>query len=131
MNITDEHKRIREIKAGLFAFACPGCDEEHSFNSTWQFNRDFNKPTVRPSILVKSYKLTDESYKAILRGERLPVGERWPGKDVVCHSFITDGKIKFCSDTTHSFANEELILPVVEGGFSNEVKNENRHRPYR
>jgi hypothetical protein len=31
--------------------------------------------------------------------------------DRVCHSFVTDGKIQFLSDCTHSLANTTVEIP--------------------
>jgi hypothetical protein len=31
----------------------------------------------------------------------------------ICHSFITDGKIQFLSDCTHSFAGKTVELPEL------------------
>ncbi len=85
-------KRLSPADDRLF-FNCPGCNEEHAVNTTWQFNNDDDKPTFSPSILVTGWK---------------------PNKDIgepfTCHSFIKDGKIQFLSDCTHSLANQTVDL---------------------
>lgn len=77
-----------------FLFECPACKEIHAFNRTWQFNDDLVKPTVTPSILVYPN----------------PAQPR-------CHSFITDGKISYCSDSDHSLAGHTVdLIPWTRQG---------------
>lgn len=70
-------------------FHCPGCDTLHAFSPyQWQFfNWDMNKPTVRESIMVN---------------RDLPSQ---------CHSFITDGFIRFESDSKNILAGQNVELP--------------------
>ena len=97
---------------------CPGCDEHHAMPVTkpsngdgvvWVFNSDEEKPTIRPSILVRSTKpISNEEARRILQGEHIkPI-------PTVCHSFITDGKIQFLSDSTHGLAGQTVELPEVD-----------------
>ncbi len=45
------------------------------------------------------------------RGDPLPPGmDRFPGKDEVCHSFVTDGQIQFLGDCTHKLAGQTVPL---------------------
>lgn len=84
-----------------FYFLCPGCaqlDEPgsklyaiHTFNDTWTFNGDGDKPTVSPSLLVTDGR---PAYR--------------------CHSFIEGGQIRFLSDCSHSLAGQTVELPEVE-----------------
>jgi len=61
----------------------------------WTWNGDVDKPTLKPSILSKAeYGETKE-----LR---------------ICHSFVTDGKIKFLNDCTHEFAGQTMDLLEVD-----------------
>ena len=64
----------------------------------WTFNGNMDSPTFSPSIL--------SSY------------EQWVGtpkeRKHVCHSFVTDGKIQFLSDCTHSLAGQTVELPDLE-----------------
>jgi len=92
---------------GVYLFFCPGCGCCHWFSSSgrtpshpntineqlkWSFNNDFNKPTVRASILVRSGN------------------EKGP---TICHSFITDGKIEYLSDCTHELKGKTVNLEVI------------------
>lgn len=83
-------------------FDCPGCGIAHGVwtkkqdsQRNWKFNGDLNKPTFLPSILV-----------------RYPYGQ--PQKMVICHSFITDGMIRFLNDCTHSLAGKTVALPEIK-----------------
>ena len=80
-----------------FWFYCPGCKQTHAFGSAWNFNGDYEKPTVTPSILVRSHYF-DGDIKHEMR----------------CHSFITDGKIRFLGDCTHNLAGQTVDLPDNE-----------------
>ncbi|MBD2489029.1 DUF6527 family protein [Aulosira sp. FACHB-615] len=84
-----------------YLFDCPGCGNSHApyirpfkndKGASWTFNGDMNKPTFQPSILAKVER-TDGS------------------KIMVCHSFVTDGRIQFLSDCTHELAGRTVDLP--------------------
>jgi len=99
-------------------FFCPGCKCGHGFNvepnkpngrggmvPVWTFNGDFEKPTVRPSILVRgTVPITDEQCDRIMAGEKIEP------KPLVCHSFVTDGMIQFLGDNTHALAGQTVPL---------------------
>jgi hypothetical protein len=73
---------------GAVSFECPGCGERHGININprhrWEFNGDKDRPTIRPSILVRS--------------------------GYYCHSFVTDGKIQYLSDCTHRLAGQTVEM---------------------
>lgn len=81
---------------------CPGCNQEHSIPVTtdekeeraWLWNRDANKPTIVPSLLVN-------------------VEGRNPTSPI-CHSFITDGEIRFLNDCTHAMAGQTVEIPEIK-----------------
>lgn len=91
-------KGILRITNHGVMFWCKGCDMFHVINLdstyssiTWDFNENYEKPTFSPSILVE-----------------YPWGmER---RKVICHSFITDGKIQYLGDCTHALANQTIDL---------------------
>lgn len=82
-----------------YEFECPGCGyghfvhvrEPNSLGAQWTFTGNFDKPTFRPSILVFKDR-----------------------PDMRCHSFVTDGQIKFLSDCYHSLAGQTVTLPDIE-----------------
>jgi hypothetical protein len=91
----DKLNRIRDYGTGAVSpylqFHCPGCGSDHCISTqvhTW--NGSLDKPTFQPSIL----------------SDRAGSGR--------CHSYVTDGKIAFCNDSTHKFAAQTLDLPDWE-----------------
>jgi Family of unknown function (DUF6527) len=93
------------------AIFCPACKTGHGLcvgNSkppNWTFNGDFDKPTFTPSLLITGVQnATEEEWERIERGEKV---ERRP---LVCHSFITDGKIEFLDDCTHELRGKTVPL---------------------
>ena len=93
-----------------YAFWCPACKCSHGFKTTggeprWTFNSDFDKPTIRASILVKhSRAITNEEHKRLMGGEELDIPR------ITCHLFITDGKIEYCTDCTHDLAGKTVDM---------------------
>jgi len=73
-------------------FWCPGCNEPHGINvgegpgPRWGYSGNVDAPTFTPSI-----KVTD-------------------GQGACCHSFVTDGRIKYLADCTHALAGQTVPL---------------------
>ena len=61
---------------------------------SWSWNRSVDKPTLKPSILTRSYD--------------------GPNVKVLCHSFVTDGMVRFLGDCTHEFAGKTVELLDVD-----------------
>jgi hypothetical protein len=107
-------------------FECPGCGFSHTLPTQetpegvtkaarWQFNGDYERPTLTPSILSRYYKPTPEGEAMMERREPLPEGmDRYPGTNEVCHSFVTDGRIQYLGDCTHALAGQTVDLPDWE-----------------
>ena len=82
---------------GMRRFFCPACKEYHYIGVAtndmgfpiWQFNGDNETPTVSPSVKVECH------------GDYI---------NIVCHSFIKDGKIQFLSDCTHNLAGQTVEM---------------------
>lgn len=75
------------------AFHCPGCEYLHGVRvkgqePVWGWNNDIVRPTFTPSIMV----WRDDPTKR-------------------CHSYVTDGKIQFLSDSFHSLKGQTVELP--------------------
>ncbi len=86
---TYDGKDFEEVR-----FHCPGCDSSHTVRvagpGAWEFNGDHEKPTFKPSVLLTR-----------------------PGDgDYRCHSFVTDGQIRFLSDCHHELKNQTVDLPA-------------------
>ena len=99
---------------GLLHFFCPACDEPHQIriqpHGPWVFNGDLEKPTIRESVLVRSgIYVPDNGYNAEEIEERRETS-------VQCHSYITDGFIKYCNDCIHpgkNFRDQNIELPNI------------------
>ncbi len=105
---------LRSLKGGLVAFWCPGCDEAHAVRiaggAPWGYNGNPERPTFSPSILVQGVvRLTDDEVRRVMAGEKVPT------KPMVCHSFVTDGQIRFLGDCTHALAGQTVPLPPFHG----------------
>lgn len=86
--------KVIQREDGAIMFRCPGCNGIHTINNpnfkvAWKFNGDLEKPTIKPSILHTAY---------------------YDNKKHVCHSFVTNGKIRFLNDCTHKLAGKTVEL---------------------
>lgn len=110
MNISG--KKLRVGDGGRVRFLCPGCDEFHSITvgegaaPRWGFNGNGDAPTFTPSILVTGVQFLTEEQEA-----RVAAGETIEPDPLRCHSFVTDGKIRFLADCTHALAGQTVDLP--------------------
>ncbi|MDD1981335.1 MULTISPECIES: DUF6527 family protein [Pseudomonas] len=88
---------------GSLWFFCRGCNLPHSLNvgpgtgPRWGYNGNAESPTFTPSVLSR-YRMAD--------------------KEVVCHSFVTDGRIQYLGDCTHKLAGQTVDLPDWEEAWS-------------
>lgn len=105
--------KLRAVEGDGIMFWCPGCESGHMIRigtgpgPRWGYNGNAEKPTFRPSILVRGVNhLTDEQHAAYMRGEGLP-----PPIPLVCHMFVTDGNIQFLADCTHALAGQTVPMP--------------------
>lgn len=105
----------------LLLFHCPGCGMAHGPRvigtrpgASWTWNGDTGRPTLSPSIRVQWYQMSDEGEAMLSRGESPADGERYPGRDMLCHSFVRDGRIEFLSDCTHALAGQTVPLEPIE-----------------
>lgn len=90
----------------LIRFRCPGCERDHFIQHgadsgpNWGWNGSLDKPTFTPSVLV-TYPGADAGVDG--------------APPAVCHSFVTDGRIQFLGDCTHSLAGQTVDLPPITG----------------
>lgn len=82
-----------------YHFVCPGCNCEHVFDDRWQFNQDFDNPTILPSFLQKGF--------LGFKDEKPFYG--------TCHSFIKNGEIQFLNDCSHNLRGKTVKLPECGG----------------
>lgn len=92
---------------------CAGCQTHHRAVVSaggWAWNRSVDRPTLTPSVRVSGTRMpTDAEAERILAGERVDL-ER-----TCCHSFVTDGRIRYLDDCTHALAGQTVDLePIAE-----------------
>ncbi len=85
----------------------------------WSWNGSVEKPTLKPSVLLSSghyaanFKAGDSCWCSFDK-EQLAKGEPVSGFNCHrCHSFITDGKVMFLTDSTHELAGKTVELLEV------------------
>lgn len=106
-----------------YMFFCPGCQENHSFNTetgttrpTWSFNGNLEFPTFKPSLLIRS-GCSMSGHKPEMGcwcTFEAKYGKPSPFKCGVCHLYVTDGKIQFLSDCTHELAGKTVDLQEID-----------------
>lgn len=86
---------------GQLLFWCPACGSYHVVNvegenrPMWKWNGDYDKPTFEPSVKVTMFRRDGKTVHSL------------------CHSFVTDGQIRYLNDCTHKEAGKTIPLPVV------------------
>lgn len=97
-------------------FWCPGCDGAHQVGvgdgpgPRWEYNGNPDAPTFKPSVLVQGY-----TWEPPVTPENMDQWRREPWQQtkrrIVCHSFVTGGRIEFLGDCTHALAGQTVDLP--------------------
>jgi hypothetical protein len=105
--------RVRKISEQVYEFFCPGCKEIHTIHvngkknasgASWGFDLNMELPTFTPSIHLRTGTYADPSWKE----------PEDPGTwSVICHSFVTRGRISFLFDCTHELRGQEVDLPEI------------------
>ena len=90
-----------------YRFYCPGCKDYDVVRTgpagsgpVWSFTGTVNNPTIRPSLLKRWGRGGGDTQLRLM----------------CCHAFITDGKIEFLGDCSHSLAGVTVELTDVEEG---------------
>lgn len=98
---TDEGQRV--------LFWCPGCQEGHQvYIGTWTWNGRLDLPTFTPSVLIRGNQWPEDEYPEYHKAAHASVPT---GGETVCHTFVTDGRIQYLGDCTHSLAGQTVDLP--------------------
>jgi hypothetical protein len=99
-------------EGGGWLIFCPGCGCAHRLDTRWTFNGDYEKPTFRPSLLIRSghYVPEHQSENCWCTYSKEHPDDPAPFECGVCHSFITDGQIQFLGDCTHSLKGKTVPL---------------------
>jgi hypothetical protein len=112
--------RCEKIEPGGVQFRCPGCEQTHvvwvegaTQGPKWEWNGSLDRPTFSPSILVRSghYAPGQPPGRLCWCTYEARYGKPAPFKCVVCHSFVTEGRIQFLGDCTHALAGQTVLLP--------------------
>lgn len=133
--------RAKRAEGGQLHFWCPGCDKAHAIAyegpNAWGWNGDLERPTFTPSVLVHPHQTLihpevchhcgrgpdadgDHSCTCPLSDSEClehtlnPIGRSNPANITMtplCHSFVTDGRIQFLTDSTHELAGQTVDLP--------------------
>lgn len=95
--------KLHSVQGG-FSHWCPGCERMHIIYTDkphgWDFNNNLDYPTFNPSVRV-SYNGPDaDTYRK--DGRRAP--------SAVCHYFLHEGLLKYCSDSTHRLKGQTIPL---------------------
>lgn len=104
--------RLRTVEGGRVGFLCPGCGDHHVIPvgaGGWTWNGSVEKPTLAPSIAVRSGHY-GSAHKA---GDPCWCGRSDGFRCYVCHSFVRDGRIEFLADCTHALAGQTVDLLEV------------------
>lgn len=103
---------------GGFTYWCQGCNSSHTVRThgpgSWGWNGDVNKPTFTPSVLLNGVRMTakgEADWEAwVAAGCPSPSPGSFESAPLVCHSFVTDGRVQFLSDCTHALAGQTVDL---------------------
>lgn len=106
-------KKLRALDGGRVAFMCPGCRELHQVRTrpaampgpSWEYNGNPDAPTFSPSIKVDWFEPSD------VEGE---FDDTSKDRHMVCHSFVSGGRIHLLGDCTHALAGQTVELPDIE-----------------
>lgn len=104
---------------GHMGFWCPGCQTCHNLRvppmeSPWTWNGDPEHPTFQPSVLVTSgHFVTGQEGKPCWCTFEARSGQKSRFHCYRCHSYVTDGVIKFLGDCSHELAGQEVALPEL------------------
>lgn len=103
---------LDEQEDGYFIYWCQGCNKHHGVwtsnnsNPRWDWNGSLEKPTFSPSLLHRGV-----TYEKNERG----IPDLKTMKEMVCHVFITDGKIQYLNDCTHELAGRTVEMQHLKG----------------
>lgn len=106
--------RLHGSSNAHLSFMCQGCGLEHTVRvldpQKWTFNGNLEKPTLSPSVLVRSGHFAPHHKQ----GSKCWCDRPDSGFSCqVCHSFVRDGKIQYLNDCSHELAGQTVDLPEM------------------
>lgn len=110
-----------QVRDDLVTFFCPGCNMQHHISvgegdgPRWNWNGSKERPTFTPSVLVRNGHF---AHGAKDKDCWCDYHRNNPDSDinfkcVLCHTFITDGKIQYLDDCSHELAGQTIDLPPI------------------
>lgn len=88
-----------------------------SGDGAWQWNGSVDEPTLQPSVLFQSghYAPGHHGDKCWCTYNKEHPEQASDGFICVrCHSYVTDGKIQFLGDCSHSLVGQTVEIPQME-----------------
>lgn len=98
--VTMEGVYLRRTRTGFIHY-CVACDTTHPIPEGWVYNQKPESPSFTPSF--KQYLHTYFNGRT----------DSYVEASGICHYHITNGKLIYCSDCTHSYANRTVDLPEL------------------
>lgn len=113
MRLSDVLRSGENPKVGgrTLLFYCPACKECHCIyvdgdrtkGPQWVFDGNVDQPTFTPSVKVSGLIPSDDPDK---------FDDPKYDKPFICHFFVTNGYIVYCTDCTHEFSGK--TIPMVK-----------------
>ena len=106
------HRTIieRVIENGkAVSYYCLGCNTLHTIRyeyperPVWDYNGNPELPTLNPSIKI--------TYDGPDAGQTRESGYTAPPN--ICHHFVTNGLLEYCTDSTHGYSGQRIPLPDI------------------
>lgn len=116
--------KLYEIRPGSYMHYCPGCKHRHVINTIksnccgdkWIYNNNPEFPTFTPSICISvnhpdfvNHEIVGIGIKQTASNKFFFIHER----KIICHYFITDGKLIYLNDSHHFLAGQTIDLPDI------------------
>ena len=98
--------KIYELTDGTkyLIYRCPACNQleyipyqggtEHK-GPVWKFNGNLESPSLQPSV---RHFVPDEKGRV---------------KETICHYYLTNGHINYCTDSPHAFRGQTVPIPQL------------------
>ncbi len=88
----------------------------------WTWNGDTENPTLKPSILSKTTRFTTrglDQYNEWCKQGSPKLPTEFESEEIVCHSWVNDGKAQFLDDCTHELKGQCVELLDIDDLFEN------------
>lgn len=113
---------------GQITYWCPGCESGHTIayggTETWQWNGDTEHPTFTPSVLAMAReKLNDAGRELVDAGHGADLTDEHRTTSPRCHSFVTDGRIQYLTDSEHDLAGQTVDMVPLPGRYAKFLDN--------